>query len=302
MTQAGDVGELAGARHAGRVARPNRLRALAHFLRTKPLGAFGAVLLLGLILTAIFAEVLAPYDPYEIHQGHSLVAPNPQFLMGTDEISRDILSRIIYGARISLWVGIVAVGLGTTSGSLLGILSGYIGGKFDFAVQRLVDMILSLPTIVMALAIMAALGQSITNVMIAIAIVISPGACRVVRGTVLAVKEFQYVDAARAIGCNDLQVMLRHVLPNVTAPIIILATTSLGGAILSEASLSFLGLGTPPPTPSWGGMLTSTGRSYFEVSPWVAVFPGVAISLAIYGFNLFGDALRDVWDPRLRGR
>ncbi|MBI2885718.1 MAG: ABC transporter permease [Chloroflexi bacterium] len=271
-------------------------------MRTKPLGAFGAVLLLALIFTAVFADVLAPYDPYKIHQGHSLVAPSPQFLMGTDEISRDILSRVIYGARISLWVGIVAVGLGTTSGSLLGILSGYVGGKFDFAVQRLVDMIMSLPTIVMALAIMAALGQSITNVMIAIAIVISPSACRVIRGTVLAVKEHQYIDAARAIGCGDLQLMLRHVLPNVAAPIIILATTSLGGAILSEASLSFLGLGTPPPTPSWGGMLTSTGRSYFEVSPWVAVFPGLAISLAIYGFNLLGDALRDVWDPRLRGR
>jgi len=281
--------------------KPARLEAVLRMARQKPLGAASALIILALVFVAIFGTFIAPYSPYTMHDDARLVSPGARFWFGSDTLGRDVLSRIIYGARISLWVGVVSVGLGTSLGTVLGLICGFFEGKVDMVVQRIMDSLMAFPMLVLALAIMAVLGQSITNVMLAISIVIIPGASRIVRGTVLSVKQNPYVDAARAIGCDDLRILSRHILPNVLAPIIIIASVQLGGAILTEASLSFLGMGTPPPTPSWGGMLTGEGRRNLEKAPYLAVFPGLAISLAVMGFNLMGDALRDIWDPRLRG-
>jgi peptide/nickel transport system permease protein len=250
---------------------------------------------------ALLAPALASYDPYELRVVDRFTPPGGAFWLGTDEYGRDLLSRLLYGARISLYIGLLAVGLGTTSGTLLGLVSGYFGGKTDFILQRLTDWLLAFPTLVLALAIVAALGQSTTNVILAVAIVIIPTAARVIRATVLTVREQVFVEAGRAIGCSDGRLLLQHILPNCLAPYLILATAGLGNAILAEAALSFLGLGTPAPEPSWGTMLSGAAQQYIWRAPWMAIFPGAAISLAVFGFNLFGDALRDVLDPRLRG-
>lgn len=276
------------------------LSRLVLFCKTKPLGAGGGFIILLMVLVAILAPFISPYDPYALHGDDSLAPPSSRYLLGADDLGRDLLSRIIWGARVSLQVGLIAVGVGSILGSFWGILSGYAGGKTDLAVQRVMDTLMAFPSIVLALTMVAILGNNITNVMLAIGIVMTPGVNRVVRGATLSVKENQYIEAARTIGCGHLRIIWLHILPNVTAPIIVLATVGLGSAIISEATLSFLGLGTPPPTPSWGGMLTYQARQYMERAPWIAVFPGIAISLAVYGFNLLGDALRDVWDPRLR--
>jgi len=204
-------------------------------------------------------------------------------------------------ARISLYVGLLAVGLGTTSRAFLGLVSGYFGGKTDFVLQRAMDCLLAFPTLVLVLAIVAALGQSTVNVILAVAVVITPTAARVIRATVLAVKEQAFVEAGQPIGCGDARLLLWHILPHCLAPYLILATAGLGNGILAEAALSFLGLGRPPPEPSWGTMLSGAAQQYVWKAPWMAIFPGAAISLAVFGFNLFGDALRDVLDPRLRG-
>lgn len=274
-------------------------RSIARFVRTKPLGAAGACLLLALLVTAIFAPWIAPYDPYQVHTGARFAPPGRQFLVGSDEFGRDSLSRIIHGARISLKVAFLAVTFGTTVGAVLGVVSGYYGGKTDLFVQRIMDSIEAFPGLILALAVVAVLGPSATNVMLAIAVVLVPSASRVTRSCALSVKETQYALAARAVGCSDSRIILAHIVPNCLAPYIVLATAVLGGAIIIEAALSFLGLGTPPPEPSWGQMLTSA-RAYLYRAPWLALYPGIAISLAVFGFNLFGDALRDVWDPRLR--
>lgn len=257
-------------------------------------------MILLLILSALFAPILAPYDPTRGDFNHTLEAPSPKFLLGTDNLGRDILSRVIYGARISLLVGIMAVGIGTTHGTVWGLLSGYIGGKFDLVVQRIMDSIMAIPFLILVLVVVAVLGPSIVNVILALAFAQTPRSNRIVRGTVLSVKQNQYIEAARAIGVPGWRIVALHVLPNVLAPIIVIATVSLGSAIIAEASLSFLGLGTPPPTPTWGGMLSTTGRQYMERAPWIAIFPGIAISAVVLAFNLFGDAMRDVLDPRLR--
>ena len=215
-------------------------------------------------------------------------------------MGRDILSRVIHGARISLKVGIIAVAIGTLTGAALGLVSGYFGGMVDFGVQRLMDIILAFPGLILAISLMAVLGANLTNAMIAIGVVIMPSAARVVRGSTLSVKTEQYIDAARAIGCANGRILLRYILPNVAAPIIVLVTIQLGAAIITEASLSYLGLATRPPTPSWGSMLSGAGRVYMLRAPWIAIAPGVAISLTVLAFNLLGDALRDVLDPRLR--
>lgn len=290
---AGRLGQDSG---AGRL-----LRVVAVFAQRKPLGAAAGVVLLLLIAVALAAPNIAPYDPLERYPEATLSPPSPRHLLGGDEIGRDVLSRIIWGSRISLWVGVVAVGLGVLSGAFLGILSGYAGGALDLAVQRVMDSLMAFPTLFLALGIVAVLGPSITNVMGALAIVIAPGTSRVVRGTTLSVKEQLYIEAARVVGCSHGRILLAHVLPNVAAPIIVVATVWLGNAIVAEASLSFLGVGTPPPTPSWGSMLSGTAKGYLEQMPWLTLFPGVAISVTVLAFNLLGDALRDVWDPRLRG-
>jgi peptide/nickel transport system permease protein len=278
----------------------SRTRLLWLTLRRKPLGAVSAGIILLLILTAIFASVLAPYDPLETRPDIRLQPPGREHLFGTDDIGRDVLSRIIYGSRISLWVGLLAVGIGTAAGMVIGLVSGYWEGRLDLVLQRIMDAIQAIPALILALAIVSVLKPSTTNAMLAIAMVIIPGNSRIVRGTVLSAKQNRYVEAAHAMGCRHPRIIAAHILPNVTAPILILASIWLGNAILIEASLSFLGVGTQPPTPSWGLMLSSTGRAFMEQAPWLAVFPGLAISLGVLAFNLFGDTLRDAWDPKLR--
>jgi peptide/nickel transport system permease protein len=253
------------------------------------------------VLTAIFAEVLAPYDPLAAQPEIRLAAPSWEHPFGTDDIGRDVLSRVIYGSRISLWVGLLAVGIGTVAGMIIGLLCGYCEGRTDLVFQRIMDAVQAIPGLVLALAIVSVLTPNTTNAMLAIAMVIIPGNSRIVRGAVLAAKQNRYVEAAQAIGCRHPRIILTHILPNVTAPILVIASIWLGNAILIEASLSFLGVGTQPPIPSWGLMLSSSGRAFMEQAPWLALFPGLAISLAVLGFNLFGDTLRDAWDPKLRG-
>jgi len=278
----------------------SRTRALAHALRRQPLGAFSAALIVVIVLTAIFADAISPYDPLEAHPEIRLARPSWEHPFGTDDIGRDVLSRIIYGARISMWVGLLAVGIGTAVGMVIGLLCGYCEGRLDLIFQRVMDAIQAIPGLMLALAIVSVLRPNTTNAMIAIAIVIIPGNSRIVRGAVMAAKQNRYVEAAQAIGCQHPRIILSHILPNVTAPILIIASIWLGNAILIEATLSFLGVGTQPPTPSWGLMLSSTGRAFMEQAPWLAIFPGLAISLSVLAFNLFGDTLRDAWDPKLR--
>ena len=281
-------------------ATPGRARALWRVLKRKPLGLASATVLSILVLTAIFADVLAPYDPLETQPEIRLAPPSRAHLFGTDDIGRDVFSRVIHGARISLWVGLLAVGLGTFAGMIIGLACGYWEGRLDLMLQRVMDAVQAIPGLMLALAIVSVLKPSTTNAMLAIAVVIIPGNSRIVRGAVLSAKQNRYVEAAQAIGCRQPRILVTHILPNVTAPILIIASIWLGNAILIEATLSFLGLGTQPPTPSWGLMLSSTGRAFMEQAPWLAIFPGLAISLAVLGFNLFGDTLRDAWDPKLR--
>ena len=278
-----------------------RVRALWAVIRRKPLGAASAALIALIVLTAIFADVLAPYDPLAAQPEIRLSPPSWEHPFGTDDIGRDVFSRIIYGSRISLWVGLLAVGIGTVAGMIIGLLCGYCEGRTDLLLQRIMDGIQAIPGLVLALAIVSVLTPNTTNAMLAIAMVIIPGNSRIVRGAVLAAKQNRYVEAAHAIGCRHPRIILSHILPNVTAPILVVASIWLGNAILIEASLSFLGVGTQPPTPSWGLMLSSSGRAFMEQAPWLALFPGLAISLSVLGFNLFGDTLRDAWDPKLRG-
>jgi peptide/nickel transport system permease protein len=276
-------------------------------IRRKPLGAISAVILCGLIATAVLAPLLAPYDPYRFNLNERglpirLHPPDARFFFGTDTHGRDVLSRIIYGARVSLIVGFFSVAIGTLAGTLIGLVSGYWEGSIDQALQRLVDTLMAFPGIVLALAVLSVFGQSLPNIILVIGLVIAPGASRVVRGTVLSVKHNAYVDAARAAGASSWRIILWHILPNVFAPILIIASVWLGNAIVIEAALSFLGLGTPPPTPTWGGMLSGEGRRSLETAPYLAIFPGLAISIVVLAFNMFGDAVRDLLDPRLRTR
>jgi len=272
------------------------------FVRTKPLGAGGALIILGMMLVALFAEVLAPYDPYRGDYGLQFARPSVDHWFGTDEFGRDVLSRVMYGARIALFVGFVASFAGCTLGGLLGVVSAYWGGKVDLILERLMDVLLAFPQLILALAIASILGPAVQNVVVAVAIPIIPRAARVVRATALSVKENPYVEAVQALGALRRRVVLRHIVPNVMAPYIIILTAQLGGAILTEAALSYLGLGTAEPTPSWGLMLSGSAPSYAEKAAWIALFPGIAISLAVFGFNLFGDSIRDALDPKLRHR
>lgn len=269
----------------------------------KPLGAVGAFLILSLVFTAIFASVLMPYDPYALSIPEAFQAPGTGgHLFGTDELGRDLLSRIIWGSRISLAVALFSVGIGQSIGLFLGLISAYYLGKTDMLIQRGIEIMMAFPSLILALAIVAALGASIANVILAISITLIPRTARVMRSAGLGVKNMMYIDAAISMGCTTTQILVRHMLPNCTAPFIILVTSSFGGVILTEATLSFLGVGTPPPEPSWGLMLSGSAQTYLTKAPWMAIFPGIAISLCVYGFNLLGDALRDVWDPKLRGR
>jgi peptide/nickel transport system permease protein len=263
-----------------------------------PLSVAGAGLVVGFVLMAVLAPVLAPHAPDD-PVGKRLTAPQRAYPMGTDEFGRDILSRIIFGGRISLWVGVVAVGIGLVGGASAGLVSGYVGGRLDLFLMRVVDVMFSIPPIILAITLTGVLGPGLTNATVAIGLVYLPTFARVARGPVLAVVGREYIEAARAAGGGATRVLSRHVLPNVMAPLIVQTTLALSTAILAEATLSFLGLGIQPPEPSWGTML-GTGRKYMELAPWVAIFPGAAVMLLVLGFNLLGDGLRDVLDPRLR--
>ena len=272
------------------------------FIVTKPLGAAGGAVILLMAAVAIFADVIAPHDPFELSQRLQFGPPSLSHWLGTDEFGRDVLTRLIYGARIALFIGFAAAFFGSTGGAIIGVVSAYMGGKTDLYIQRVMDIILAFPLLVLALAIVSVLGRSIPNLVIAISIPVIPRTARIVRSSALSAKENVYVEAARAVGSSHIRVMFRHIIPNVMAPYLIVLTAQLGSAILVEASLSFLGLGTAEPTPSWGLMLSGGAPLYAEKAPWLAIFPGIAISLAVFGFNLFGDSLRDALDPRLRHR
>jgi peptide/nickel transport system permease protein len=275
---------------------------ISSFVQRKPLGAIGAVILFAFIVVALLAPQLATHDPDLNNYRARVKPPSVEHWFGTDNFGRDIYSRVIYGARISMYVGILATLLGTSIGAAAGLLSGFLGGRTDQFMQRVADVMFTIPGLVLAMAIVTMLGPSMFNVVLAIAIPRIPDTNRVIRSAVLSVKESLYVDAAHAVGCANWRIMLRHILPNVLAPYIVIASAGLSGAILVESSLSFLGLGVPPPAPSWGRMLSTEGMRFFETATWMAVFPGIFISAAVFGANLFGDALRDVLDPKLRGR
>ncbi len=270
--------------------------------RRQPLGAAGAFIVIIMILMAASAEFIAPYDPIVNDFANLLSAPGAEFWMGTDEFGRDILSRLIYGARTALFVGFSCAFIGATAGLVLGVASAYFGGTFDLIFQRVMDVFMAFPLIILALAVVSILGPGTQNVIIAITIPFIPNCARVVRSSALAIREIPYVDAARALGFSHARIILRHMVPNVMAPFLIMITAFVGQAILLEASLSYLGLGVQEPTPAWGLMLSGGAEEYAESAPWIAIFPGIAISLAVFGFNLFGDALRDVLDPKLRAQ
>jgi len=270
------------------------------FARRYPLGAVGAAIVALFILTAVFADIIAPVDPTATNSKFSLAPPGSMFWLGADFMGRDMYSRIVHGARISLAVGAGAMGLGALIGISVGLASGYLGGWFDLLVQRLLDIMQSLPLLVMAIVMAASLGPSMKNTIFAIAIPLVPTVARVVRSNTLSLREQPFVEAARAVGMGEIRIAVRHVLPNTLAPLIVLATAQLGSAILVEASLSFLGLGIPEPHPSWGRMLSESAAEYVRTAPWLVIFPGVAISLTVFGTNLLGDALRDILDPRQR--
>lgn len=297
---------------ARRRVLPAPLTFLGRLAKEKPLAALGLFIFVTLIILALFADFIAPFHYREDHIRDRLVAPNSTYWLGTDDLGRDMLSRLIYGARVSVFVSVGAVAFGTTAAILLGVVSGYVGGKFDLLFQRWSDAWLSIPWLLLMMSVILILpttspaGMSqetwgMVRVIIALGIGDMAWASRVMRGSCLTVKENTYVEAARALGASGWRIILRHIVPNMMAPIIIIATLGLGFAILSEAALSFLGLGVPPPAPSWGGMMQDRARHHIVSSPWLGIFPGLAITIAVFGINVLGDGLRDLLDPRLRG-
>lgn len=281
------------------VRQPHKDRSLAARLWRNPLARVGMVISAVVVLAAIFGPPLAPYDPVAINLSDRFQPPSREHLMGADHLGRDIFTRVLYGARISIQVGIVSVALGTFVGLILGALAGYVGGRFDTMTMAVMDAIYAFPAILLALVLVAVFKPGLVTVMTAIAIVRIPIFARTVRGSVLAEREKEYVDASRSVGQRGYFLITKHILPNITAPLIVVTTTYFATAIVVEASLSFLGLGVPPPAASWGTMLND-GRKYMESAPHLVIFPGLAISLAVLGFNLLGDGLRDVLDPRLK--
>jgi len=290
---------------SGRIAERKRHSWLAEFfirlVKEKPLGTVGGVITLLLLLTGIFANFIAPYGVNETNPADMLLAPSARYWLGTDNLGRDLLSRVIFGARISVIVGLAATAISVTLSTIIGILCGYIGGKFDLIVQRFVDAWMCFPGLVILMVLMSVIGPGMWSVIIVLGLSTGIVGSRIVRGATMSVKENVYVEAAKAIGCPTKRIITRHILPNIMAPIIILFSTRVPNAILIEASLSFLGFGIPPPAASWGGMLSGSGRSYMFLAPWMCIWPGFALSIVVYGVNMFGDAVRDILDPRLRG-
>jgi peptide/nickel transport system permease protein len=276
------------------------MSALRRFARRNPLGAAGAIVVIVMMFMAVFADVIAPYDPLANAFDRLHEPPNRENWFGTDQFGRDVFSRIVYGARTALLVGFVSAFVGATLGLVLGVASAYFGGRVDLIFQRILDIFMAFPLIIMALAVIAIFGTGAQNVIIAITIPFIPRCARVVRSSALAIRELPYIDAARANGFSHARIIFRHMVPNVMAPFLIMITAFVGQAILLEASLSYLGLGVQEPTPAWGLMLQGGAEEYAESAPWIAIFPGLAISLAVFGFSLFGDAVRDELDPKLR--
>ena len=300
MTIAADAGTK-----VARTERPAprvRLLVLRKFARRNPLGTAGGAVVVLMILVALFANVIAPYDPVANAFDRMHEAPGLENWFGTDQFGRDVFSRIVYGARTALIVGFTSAIAGASVGLILGVASAYFGGRIDLIFQRVLDVFMAFPIIILALAVIAIFGTGTHNVIIAITIPFIPRCARVVRSTALAIREMPYVDAARACGFSHSRIILRHMVPNVMAPFLVMITAFVGQAILLEASLSYLGLGVQEPTPAWGLMLQGGAEEYAESAPWIAIFPGLAISLAVFGFSLFGDAVRDELDPRLRSR
>ena len=270
-------------------------------VKEKPLGTVSGVIILLLILVSIFADALAPYPYWKMHLADRLQGPSAQYLLGTDQLGRDLLSRLIVGARISMLVGLSATTLNLVVAVLIGGISGFLGGKVDLVVQRFIDAWMAFPGLLLLLTIMSIVGRGLPQIIVVLGVTGGIGASRVVRGAVIGIKENDYFLAARAVGTPTRQILIRHVLPNIMAPIIIIFSINIGGVIISEASLSFLGYGLPPEFPSWGGMLSWDGRRYMEMAPWLALWPGLCLTITVYSFNMFGDALRDLLDPRMRG-
>ncbi|MFL2918751.1 MAG: ABC transporter permease [Thalassobaculaceae bacterium] len=297
------MSSIENSEEVGRNKTKNRSKwyRIKRLCQTYPLGAIGSFIVFLVVFAAVFADFVAPYDPTTTSAKMSLSPPGSDMLFGGDMMGRDVLSRIIHGARISLAVGIGSTLLGGVIGTIIGLMCGYWMGLFDLLIQRIIDMMQALPLLVMALVMAASLGPSLENTIIAISIPLVPQVARVIRSNVLSLRELPFVEAARAVGMSDLRIVFRHILPNTLAPLIVLGTAQLGSAILTEASLSFLGLGVPEPYPSWGRMLSESAAEYVRVAPWLVIFPGIAISAAVFGANLMGDAVRDFLDPRNQG-
>ncbi len=287
------------------IREPKRRNRFADFFirlwKEKPLGTFCGMIVLLFMGVALFADVLAPYDYMEVHMSDMLQGPSAQYLLGTDHIGRDLLSRLIYGARLSLIVGLAATTLNVVVAVLIGGISGFFGGKLDLAVQRFVDAWMAFPGLLLLLTIMSIVGRGMPQIIVVLGITGGIVGSRTVRGAVIGIKENDYFLAARAVGIPTRQILIRHVLPNIMAPLIIIFSINIGGVIIAEASLSFLGFGLPPKVPSWGAMLSQEGRQYMESAPWLALWPGLCLTLVVFSLNMFGDALRDMLDPRLRG-
>ena len=284
-----------------RKRRPFLVDLAVRFVKEKPLGTVGAIIVILFLFVGIFANWLAPYNYNAAFVGGKLEAPSTTFWFGTDNVGRDLLSRIIYGARISMFVGLGISALATVISTIIGTISGFIGGTFDIVMQRFVDAWVCFPGMFVMLTFLAIVGAGVAQLILVLGIQGGIGGSRLARSAVMAIKSNAYVDAAKAIGCPTAAILIRHILPNIMAPLIIMFTMGLGGAILAESSISFLGYGIPPPAPTWGGMLSGNARRYMIQAPWMAIFPGLALSIVVYGANMFGDALRDLLDPRLRG-
>ena len=302
VTNVGTIGFSPTSADDAGAKRAHWTRRCLRFCRNEPLGTFGLLLMLVMAATGLLAEQIAPYSPTANDFGAMMEAPSWAHLLGTDQFGRDLLSRIVFGARTAMIVGLVSAVVGGTVGLVLGVGSAYFGGLTDLIMQRVFDVLMAFPLIIMALAVVAIFGTGVQNVIIAITIPLIPRCARVVRASALAIREIPYVDAARALGFGHSRIILCHMVPNVMAPFLIMVTAFVGQAVLAEASLSYLGLGVQEPVPAWGLMLQGGAEEYASSAPWIAIFPGVAIVLAVLGINLFGDALRDTLDPKLRKR
>ncbi|MGH6884133.1 MAG: ABC transporter permease [Hypericibacter sp.] len=288
------------------MSAPRRPRSpLLHFIfrlfREKPLGAAGAVVFVLFLFCGIFADVLAPYGMNQIAPLKRLRPPSLEFPFGTDNLGRDMLSRCLYGAQLSVIIGFCAAGLATILSTLIGIVSGYLGGRFDLVIQRFVDAWMSFPSLIVLIVVVSVVGPGLPQIIVTLGLLFGIGGSRIIRSAVVSVRENMYVHAAQSTGASTFRVLWRHILPNVMAPVIVLFTTRVGAVILAESGLAFLGLGVPPPAPTWGGMLSGSGRSFMYLAPWLALAPGLCITIVVYAINVFGDALRDLLDPRMRG-